>query len=284
MAKPIQVESVSHWNTTLRAAKEKNQPIFVDFFATWCGPCKASQVIAPVFEQLAADYPNAVFLKVDVDKLQQIAAKYNVTAMPTFYAIKESGPVDSVRGANDRGLAAMVAKHASTSTPSLPVEAEKAKAAGNAAFAKGEYYKAIEHYSRAIELAQESAILYGNRALAYIKLAKSPDVPKEERQKLIPKALQDAVWATQKDERWGKGWVRMAEATLLSIDEEGSAGVTERLRQEGLRKGLAGAEQALHHAVELSEGKVKIGKVSHLQSSDQAQRMLEDVQSQLRAL
>lgn len=188
--------------------------------------------------------------------------------MPTFYVIKESGPVDSLRGADGRGLAAMVAKHASTSTLSLPVEAEEAKTAGNAAFAKGEYYKAIEHYSRAIELAQESAVLYGNRALAYIKLAKSPDVPKEERQKLRPKALEDAIRATQKDERWGKGWVRMAEATLLAIDEEGSAGVAERLRQEGLREGLAGAEEALHNAVRLSEGKVKFGRVWHLQSSD----------------
>ncbi|KAI0747126.1 thioredoxin-domain-containing protein [Daedaleopsis nitida] len=262
MAKPIPVESVSHWNTALRAAKEKGQPIFVDFFATWCGPCK---VIAPVFEQLAAQYPAAVFLKVDVDRLQQIAAKYNVTAMPTFYVIRESGPVDSVRGADSRGLAAMVAKHASSppnmpSGPALPAEAEKAKTEGNTAFARGEYERAIEHYSRAIEVAPKSAVLYGNRALAYIKLIKSGAPTKEERQLLRPKAVKDARQATVLDERWGKGWVRMAEALLLTADEEENESVKEEARQETVKKCLEGVESALENAIGLSEGKVKAGE------------------------
>ena len=199
-----------------------------------------------------------MFLKVDVDRLQQIAAKYNVTAMPTFYAIKESGPVDSIRGANTQGLVAMVAKHASA--PALPAEAEKAKTEGNAAFAKGEYQRAIECYTGAIEAAPQSAVLYGNRALAYIKLAKSPGVTREEREEARTKALQDAIHATTKDDRWGKGWVRMAEALLLSVDEEGREGVAEHLQSEGLKKALDGAEEALQNAVGLSEGKVKAGE------------------------
>ncbi|RDX46147.1 thioredoxin-domain-containing protein [Lentinus brumalis] len=260
MSKPIVIESVSHWNSTLRAAKEQNKPIVVDFYATWCGPCK-----------LASQYSNGVFLKVDVDKLQAIAQKYQIRAMPTFYVIRESGPVDSLQGADPRGLAAMVAKHASA--PALPADAEKAKSEGNAAFANGDYARAVEHYSRAIELAPKSAVLYGNRALAYIKLIKSPDVPKEERQKLRPKAIQDAQRATTLDERWAKGWVRMGEAMILAGDEEGNEGVAEHLRAEGRKVTLEGALEALENAVGLGEGKVKA-----------AQKMLEEVRAQLRAL
>ncbi|TBU45452.1 thioredoxin-domain-containing protein [Dichomitus squalens] len=274
MSQPVHVDSVSHWNTTLRTAKEKNQPIIVDFFATWCGPCKA---IAPTFEQLAAQYPKAVFLKVDVDKLPAIAQKYQITAMPTFVVIRESGVVDMLRGADPRGLSAMVAKHASASSapagPPLPAEAEKAKMEGNTAFAAGEYEKAIDSYSRAIGLAPKSAVLYGNRAFAYIKLIKSGIPSKEERQKLRQKAISDAVQATAIDDKWAKGWVRMAEALVLATDEEGTQDVGEERRPEGLRKALEGAVQALENAIGLSEGKVKA----------EAQKMLEEVQAQLMA-
>ena len=187
------------------------------------------QAIAPIFEQLAAQYPKAVFLKVDVDKLPAIAQKYQITAMPTFVVIRESGVVDMLRGADPRGLSAMVAKHASVppapAGPPLPAEAEKAKMEGNTAFAAGEYEKAVEHYSRAIELAPKSAVLYGNRAFAYIKLVKSSVPSKEERQKLRQNAISDAVQATTIDSKWAKGWVRMAEALVLATDEEGSEGV-----------------------------------------------------------
>ena len=216
------------------------------------------QTIAPIYEQLASQYPNAVFLKVDVDRHQAIAQKYQIRAMPTFYAIRESGPVDSLQGADPRGLAAMVAKHAAAAA--LPAEAEKAKSEGNATFAKGDYARAVEHYSRAIEIAPKSAVLYGNRALAYIKLIRSPDVPKEERQKLRPKAIQDAQWATTLDERWAKGWVRMGEALILAGDEEANEAVAEDLRAEGRKKTLEGAQEALENAVGIGEGKVKAGK------------------------
>ncbi|KAM5541766.1 hypothetical protein V8D89_004495 [Ganoderma adspersum] len=275
MGQPTHIDSVSDWNTTLRAAKEKNQPIIVDFFATWCGPCKA---IAPTFEQLASQYPNGVFLKVDVDKVPPIAQKYQVTAMPTFVVIRETGVVDMLRGADPRGLSAMVAKHASATPasagPPLPAEAEKAKAEGNAAFAKGEYQNAIESYTRAIDIAPKSAVLYGNRALAYVRLIKSGVPPKEERQKLRPKLVSDAHQATTLDERWAKGWVRMAEALVLACDEEGNEGVKEEKRAEGRRISLEGAQSALENAIGLGEGKVKA----------EAQKLLEEIQAQLKAL
>ncbi|TNY23616.1 thioredoxin-like protein, partial [Rhodotorula diobovata] len=69
----------------------------IDFHAAWCGPCHA---IAPVFEKLAAQYRGVTFAKVDVDKAQEIARAYKVTAMPTFAFVKGERKVHEVRGAN----------------------------------------------------------------------------------------------------------------------------------------------------------------------------------------
>lgn len=194
----------------------------------------------------------------------------------------------------------MVAKHASAPSPPagppLPSEAEKAKTEGNTAFARGEYQKAIESYSRAIDLAPKSAVLYGNRALAYVKLIKSGVPQKEERQKLRPKLVSDAHQATTLDERWAKGWVRMAEAFVLAGDEEGNESVKEEKWVEGRRMSLEGAQSALENAIGLGEGKVKAGKCVEVGAvvilelnigfgrPSEAQKMLEEVRAELKAL
>ncbi|KAG4304053.1 hypothetical protein PORY_002576 [Pneumocystis oryctolagi] len=71
--------------------------VVVDFFATWCGPCRA---IAPKFTELSEKYPAAVFLKVDVDQNSDIASQQNVTAMPTFVLFKCGCRIAEIIGAS----------------------------------------------------------------------------------------------------------------------------------------------------------------------------------------
>jgi thioredoxin 1 len=92
---PKAVASVEEMDVELKAAKTK--AVVVDFHATWCGPCK---VIAPKLEEFEKLYPNVIILKVDVDEAEELAVKYEVSAMPTFICIKNGEVVDTVIGAD----------------------------------------------------------------------------------------------------------------------------------------------------------------------------------------
>lgn len=83
--------------------------VVVDFFATWCGPCK---MIAPMLDKFAAEYSSAKFVKVDVDELGQLAQQYEVSSMPTILLFKNGQVVDKVIGANPAAIKAKIAGNA----------------------------------------------------------------------------------------------------------------------------------------------------------------------------
>ncbi|XP_020615546.1 thioredoxin-like protein 1 isoform X2 [Orbicella faveolata] len=101
----IVIENDSHFLSEMTKAGAKL--VVVDFMAVWCGPCKN---IAPTFSKLSTEYSAAVFLKVDVDKCEDIAARYGVSSMPTFLFFKGKVKVDEMSGADPKKLKEKIIK------------------------------------------------------------------------------------------------------------------------------------------------------------------------------
>ena len=67
----------------------------VDFFATWCGPCK---MLAPVFDSLSEELTDVDFVKVDIDQSLELAQKFGITTVPTMMIFKDGKVVDTLVG------------------------------------------------------------------------------------------------------------------------------------------------------------------------------------------
>ena len=106
----VSLHSDADWSAALQLTKDSNVAMVVDFTAVWCGPC---QRIAPLFAELAQQHGNALFVKVDVDELEDVVHSCEVLAMPTFQIYKGGEKVDTLTGANEKKLVDMVTEHLS---------------------------------------------------------------------------------------------------------------------------------------------------------------------------
>jgi thioredoxin 1 len=93
MSQPLHITDENFEAEVLNSDK----PVLVDFWATWCGPCR---MIAPIIEDLAKDYEGkAVIGKLDVDNNQQAAEKFGIRSIPTILIFKGGQLVDTIIGA-----------------------------------------------------------------------------------------------------------------------------------------------------------------------------------------
>ncbi|MFC2001100.1 thioredoxin [Chloroflexota bacterium] len=92
MSKPVTVEDSNFEQVVLQA----KTPVLVDFWATWCGPCR---MVAPVVEELAEEYEGRInFAKVDIDQHPKIASQYGIMSIPSLIIFKDGKPVSNVVG------------------------------------------------------------------------------------------------------------------------------------------------------------------------------------------
>lgn len=78
----------------------KNKKVVVDFFATWCGPCK---MLGPVIEEVSKEHDDITFIKVDTDKFPNLAREYGIMSIPTIKVFENGNLTKSTVGFMDRG-------------------------------------------------------------------------------------------------------------------------------------------------------------------------------------
>ena len=75
---------------------KSDRPVFVDFYATWCGPCK---MMSPILEQLSEEKQDVKFAKIDVDDAERLAILYGISSIPCMILFKNGEEADRVVGA-----------------------------------------------------------------------------------------------------------------------------------------------------------------------------------------
>jgi putative thioredoxin len=170
--------------------------VILDFWAEWCGPCKA---LTPVLEKVAADYADkgVVLAKVNVDEEQFIAAQFQVRSIPTVYALFQGQPVADLTSARSESQLKATLDQLLAKLPIQPGGAEPVQdiapllAMGEDVLASGDGERAAGIFAQIVEIAPDNAAAHGGllRALAAAgQIAEATEVVSA----LPPELAQDA--------------------------------------------------------------------------------------------
>lgn len=127
----IEIKSLSQFN-----ALKPTPLLIIDFYATWCGPCKQ---ISPVFSRLATQHSTSatvIFAQVDVDQAKDVAQLCGIAAMPTFQFFRQGRKVDEVKGADVQQLTTKIGYYTGALAKEGPAPAAAAAAARDSAATK----------------------------------------------------------------------------------------------------------------------------------------------------
>lgn len=95
------IKQIKTTDEMLKLIKDPSKLSVIDFYATWCGPCKT---MVPFLSKFVGTYPDVNFYKVDVDESSDLAEYFGVSAMPTFVFARDEEVLHKIRGANPAGL------------------------------------------------------------------------------------------------------------------------------------------------------------------------------------
>lgn len=173
--------------------------VILDFWAEWCGPCKA---LTPVLEKVAADYADkgVVLAKVNVDENKFIAAQFQIRSIPTVYAMFQGQPVADLTSARTesqlKGMLDQILKQLPLDSPAAQAEAEIEPliAMGEEALAGGDGERALSIFAQIADMAPDNAAVHAGTVRALVSLGRT-----DEAQQLLDALPEDVTKAPEID-------------------------------------------------------------------------------------